>query len=453
VSVFDKPADRREALMTDLYQLTMCAAYFESGLEHTATFEMFTRRLEADRGFYVACGLELALDYLEGLRFTGDQIDYLRRQDVFANVSPRFFERLRAFRFTGEVWALPEGTPFFPDEPIVRVTGPALEAQLVETYLLSVVNQQTLIATKAARIVQAARGKHVSDFGTRRAHGPEAGQLVARAAFVGGALSTSNVEAGERLAIPIVGTFAHAWVMTFEKEEDSFAAYEKAFPGHTTILIDTYDTLEGARKVVALGKKIAAVRLDSGDLLTLSRGVREILDRGGLRETKIVASNDLNEEKITALESEGAPLDIYGVGTELATSKDMPALGGVYKLVERTGESGEPLYRAKFSKDKKSWPGAKQVFRAIGPDGRATGDTIALVREAAPPGRPLLERVLAAGKRTRPAPGLPALQAHARAEIARLPEPVRALRKPALYPVTRSAALESLAAEVAHRPR
>src|SRR5579871_2578272 len=201
VSVFDRPLERQDALMTDLYQLTMAAAYFENGIEHSSTFELFTRRLEAGRGYLVACGLELCLDHLEGLRFTGEQISYLRHLHAFESISPRFFERLRDFRFTGDVWAVPEGTPFFPDEPILRISGPALEAQLVETYLLSIVNFETLIATKATRVLRAARRKHVSDFGTRRAHGPEAGQLVARAAFVGGVQSTSNVEAGRRLGI------------------------------------------------------------------------------------------------------------------------------------------------------------------------------------------------------------------------------------------------------------
>jgi nicotinate phosphoribosyltransferase len=296
MSVFDKPADRRDGLMTDLYQLTMAAAYFECGMEHEATFELFTRRLEANRGFYLACGLELALDYLEGLRFSGSRLDWLRRLPQFSRVSPRFFERLRDFSFTGEVWALPEGTPFFPDEPILRVTGPALEAQLVETYLLSVINEQTLIASKAARVAYAARGKHVSDFGTRRAHGPEAGLLVARAAYVGGAASTSNVEAGWRLGIPLKGTFAHSWVMTFDKEEEAFETYSKLFPEGTTILIDTYDTVAAAKKVVALGRPVSGVRIDSGDLLAQAREVRKVLDAGGLRATKIVLSGDLNEE-------------------------------------------------------------------------------------------------------------------------------------------------------------
>jgi len=448
MSVFDRPADRRDALMTDLYQLTMAAAYFETGIEDTGTFELFTRRLEANRGFYLACGLELALDYLEGLRFAGAQLDYLRRLPVFARVSPGFFERLRELSFTGEVWALPEGTPFFPDEPVLRVTGPVLEAQIVETYLLSLVNEQTLVATKAARVAHAARGKHVSDFGTRRAHGPEAGQLVARAAFVGGAGSTSNVEAGQRLGIPVKGTFAHSWVMAFEKEEDAFSSYAKVFPEDTTILIDTYEPLAACRKIVAMKRPVGGVRLDSGDLLSLSREVRKILDAGGLRETKIVVSGDLNEEKIDALEREGAPVDVYGVGTELAVSKDMPALGGVYKLVEQRDARGETHYRMKLSTDKRSWPGAKQVFRRT-ESGRFAGDTIALAGETTLPGKPLLERVLAGGKRLRPSPSLEAIRAHTASEVAKLPEPVRALSKPTPYRVERSSALEALARELA----
>jgi nicotinate phosphoribosyltransferase len=450
MSVFDRPEDRRDGLATDLYQLTMAAAYFENGIERASTFELFTRRLEANRGFYVACGLEIVLDFLEGLRFSGKQIDYLRGLEPFARVSPRFFERLRELRFSGDVWALPEGTPFFPDEPVLRVTAPAVEAQLVETYALSVVNPQTLIATKAARVCQAARGKHVSDFGTRRAHGPEAGQLAARAAFVGGARSTSNVEAGFRLGLPVVGTFAHSWVMSFDDEREAFRAYARVFPSETTILLDTYDTLAAARAVVGLGVPVRAVRLDSGDLAALARDVRRILDDGGLRETKIVASGDLNEEKIDALEKAAAPIDLYGVGTELAVSKDMPALGGVYKLVEREGPSGEPVFTAKASPGKASLPGAKQVFRAVR-DGLYSGDTLALAGESNVPGTPLLERVLAAGRRTRPSPSLERVREHATTEIAKLPETVRALKTPGAYPVSRSRSLEELAGSVAGR--
>lgn len=450
MSVFDPPRDRREGLMTDLYQLTMAAAYFETGLEHDATFELFTRRLDAGRGFYLAAGLELALEHLEGLRFSGAQIDYLRGLRTFANVSPRFFERLRALSFTGDVWALPEGTPFFPEEPVLRVSGPVLESQLVETFLLSVVNEQTLIATKAARIALAARGKHVSDFGTRRAHGPEAAQLVARAAFVGGVRSTSNVEAGFRLGIPVKGTHAHSWVMAFDREEDAFAAYAKVFPRDTTILIDTYDTIAAAKKVCALGIPVTGVRIDSGDLLAQTREVRRILDAGGLQATKIVLSGDLNEEKIDALEREGCPADIYGVGTELAVSKDMPSLGGVYKLVEQRDRAGVVHYRMKLQKDKKSWPAAKQVYRREAA-GRFVDDTIALAKEEPLEGRPLLERVMERGRRVAGARTLPAIQAYAASEVAKLPEGVKQLAKPERYPVARSAALEALAAELAAR--
>jgi nicotinate phosphoribosyltransferase len=452
MGVFDRPADRRDGLLTDLYQLTMAAAYFESRIEHEATFELFTRRLEHGRGFYLAAGLELALDYLEGLRFSGSQLDWLRRQPVFARVSARFFERLRDFHFSGEVWAMAEGTPFFPDEPILRVTGPALEAQLVETYLLALVNEQTLIATKAARLAHAARGKHVSDFGTRRAHGPEAGALVARAAYIGGAASTSNVEAGWRLGIPVKGTFAHSWVMNFEREEDAFEAYAKVFPEDAIVLIDTYDTLAAARKIAAHKLKIAGVRLDSGDFLELSREVRKILDAGGLESAKIVVSGDLNEEKIDALERQKAPIDIYGVGTELATSKDMPSLGGVYKLVERKEADGRVAYAMKLSKDKRSWPGAKQVYRRE-VNGRHAGDTIALAREDRLAGEPLLARVVAEGKRLRPAPSLDSLRERAAREVAKLPEPVREIENPQTYPVERSSALVALADELSRHAR
>ena len=450
MSIFEDPPARTDGLRTDLYQLTMAAAMFRADLKHEATFELFTRRLEPGRGYWVACGLELALDYLEGLRFTDAQIEALAALPGFGERHVDFLEHLRGMRFDGEVWAVPEGTPVFPWEPILRVTAPAIQAQLVETYLLSLVNFQTLIASKAARVRVACRGKAFADFGTRRAHGPEAGELVARASYVGGGAGTSDVEAGTRLGIPTVGTFAHSWVMSFEDEDEAFRRYAEAFPGNTTLLIDTYDTLAAARRIVAQELPCQAVRLDSGELGPLSREVRRIFDEGGRPEIKIVASNDLNELKIDAMERAGCAIDVYGVGTELATSKDVPALGGVYKLVEAR-EGDAVRYPIKLASSKKSWPGRKQVYRR-GPNGEATGDVIALADEPAPEGarggRPLLERVMLSGRRTRPAPTLQELRARCTAEVDRLPAAVRALVDPAPYPVERSAALERLADEV-----
>lgn len=446
MSVFDPPGERRDALRTDLYQLTMIAAMHAAGLDHVSSFELFTRRLAPSRGYWIACGLELGLDYLEGLRFTGPQIDWLRAHPAFAAVAPDFFAWLRDFRFQGEVWAVPEGTPVFPWEPLVRVTGPAAQAQLVETWLLSTINFQTLIASKAARVARACRGKKFVDFGTRRAHGPEAAELVARATWVGGAWGTSNVEAAQRLGIPCTGTFAHAWVMQFEDELEAFRRYARVFPRATTLLIDTYDTVAAARRIVAEEVPCQAVRLDSGDLTALSIAVREVFDRGGRPEVKVVASGDLDELKIDAMERAGARIDTYGVGTELATSRDHPALGGVYKLVETRGADGEVRHPVKLAADKASWPGLKQVWRRE-QAGRATGDLLGLADEPTPPGaRPLLECVMREGRRTRPAPALEQVRARCADELARLPEPVQDLIEPGPYPVERTAALEGLAA-------
>jgi nicotinate phosphoribosyltransferase len=417
-----------EALKTDLYQLTMTAAAFEADINTVSTFEMFTRKLDVGRGFYLAAGLELVLDYLENLHFTKVQIDWLRGQHAFKNISKGFFEFLRGFRFKGDVWALPEGTPFFPDEPIIRITGNTLEAQLVETYLLSVLNQQTLIATKAARVVHAARGKHVSDFGTRRAHGPEAGVLAARAAFIGGCASTSNCEAGMRFGIPVKGTFAHSWVMGFDSELEAFKTYQKAFPDDTTILLDTYDPIKAAQMIVASDLDPKAVRLDSGDLAQLAKDVRKILNAGGFVGTKIVASNDLNEHKIAELEYQNAPIDIYGVGTELAVSKDMPALGGVYKLVERSAPvTGRPIPCMKLSQSKRTWPCAKQVYRQSDDSLLYTRDVLALASEPPHKGVPLLRCFMEKGKRTGHRPDLQELQAYAASQVAMLPHACREL--------------------------
>jgi nicotinate phosphoribosyltransferase len=355
------------ALTTDLYELTMAAAYFESGRTQPASFELFVRQLPPGRSFLLVAGLEQALEFLDGLRFQPDEIDYLRGQPVFKNVSREFFAFLKEFRFTGEVWAMPEGTVAFAHEPLLRVTAPIIEAQIVETALLSIINHQTMIATKAARVVAAARGRPVIEFGARRAHGIEAGILGARAAYIGGCAGTSNVEAGKRFGIPIFGTMAHSFVMAFEREQDAFDAFLKVFPDTATILVDTYDTIAAVKSL--RGKNIPAVRLDSGELVALSKQTREILPH-----TKILVSGDLDEDRITALLEAGAPIDAFGVGTRLATSYDAPALGGVYKLV-----SGQ----VKLSAEKATYPGPKQVWRSD------AGDIITAADETAP-GEPLL---------------------------------------------------------------
>jgi nicotinate phosphoribosyltransferase len=448
VSIFDEPTLRRDGLRTDLYQVTMMAAMHVAGIDHEATFEVSTRRLAPQRGYWVACGLDQVLDYLEGLRFDPEQVAWLRGHPSFRAVPESFFRALSDFRFTGEVWAPPEGTPVFPQEPLLRITAPAIQAQLVETYVLAVMNFQTLIAAKAARVHQACGGKAFIDFGTRRAHGPEAGELVARASYIAGAKGTSNVEAGHRLGVPVFGTFAHSWVMMWEDEDEAFRRYAQAFPDASTLLIDTYDTVAAARRIVEKKLPCRAVRLDSGDLVALSKEVRRIFDEGGRQDVQIVVSGDLNEEKIDAFERAGGRADVYGVGTELATSKDLPSLGGVYKVVETRDRSGAVRHPVKLASEKQTWPGKKQVWRRV-ESGVAQGDVIAVDGEPAPgPGyEPLLARCMTGGRRTAPRRPLAELQADCLARVGALPAAVRQVRDPGAYPVTMSSGLVALAEE------
>jgi nicotinate phosphoribosyltransferase len=294
------------ALLTDLYELTMAAAYFDNNFRAKASFELFVRSLPPERSYLVAAGLEQALDYLENVRFQESDIEYLRTQPVFRNVSREFFDYLRNFQFLGEIWAVREGTPIFADEPLLRVTAPIIEAQVVETYLLSIITFQTMIASKAARVVGAAQGRDVIEFGTRRAHGPEAGTLAARAAYIAGCKGTSNVDAGRRFGIPVFGTLAHSFIMAYEDEEEAFRKFEDVFPDNATLLIDTYDTLAAIDKIVNAGLRPKMVRLDSGNLIELSREVRRRLDERGLKETRIFATSDLDEHVITEMLARGA---------------------------------------------------------------------------------------------------------------------------------------------------
>ncbi len=375
---------RAFGLTTDLYELTMAAAYFDSHINDKAIFELFVRRLPRNRSFLITGGLEQALDYLSSLRFTAEQIDYLRNHPTFENVSREFFDYLAEFRFTGEVWAMPEGTAVFAMEPMLRVTAPIIEAQIVETFLLSTINFQTMIASKAARVVTAARGRSIIEFGTRRAHGTEAGLFAARAAYIGGCIGTSNVEAGHLFGIPTYGTLAHSFVMAFDNEDEAFHAFLKVFPRTATILVDTYDTVAAVERLARdFGPTIPAVRLDSGDLLDLSIRVRRILDQAGMNDTKIFASSDLNEHRIADLIARGAQIDSFGVGTELATSYDSPALSAVYKLVGLE-QNGRLEMRIKLSEGKATYPGAKQVWRFTDKAGKYGQDVVSFSDEAAP---------------------------------------------------------------------
>ncbi|MGH9558358.1 MAG: nicotinate phosphoribosyltransferase, partial [Bryobacteraceae bacterium] len=351
------------ALFTDLYQIAMAAGYFEAGkTRERATFELFARELPPNRSFILAAGLEQAVEYLLNLRFAAEEIAYLRTLPQLKKASAAFFKALADFRFTGDLFAVPEGTPLFAGEPFLTVRAPIMEAQIPETYLLSTIGFQSLIATKAARVVKAAAGRGVVEFGSRRAHSPEAGVLAGRAAYVGGCEGTSNVESGLRYGIPVFGTCAHSWVQSFTREREAFVQLQKLLGETTAYIIDTYDTINGACHVAELGRPLWGVRLDSGNLDELSRQVRKILDDAGLPGAKIMATGDLDEFKIRDLAAAGAPIDSFGVGTALAVSSDAPALGVVYKMVE-IEDSGQRRYTLKLSADKITLPGAKQIFR------------------------------------------------------------------------------------------
>ncbi|MEK7486717.1 MAG: nicotinate phosphoribosyltransferase [Planctomycetota bacterium] len=384
------------ALVTDLYQLTMIACYFHENKQETpVTFEYFLRP-QSERHCFVFAGGEQALDYLEKVTFSPKSIAYLKTLEPLKKLPARFFSFLRKFAFQGEVRMVPEGTIVFPNEPLLQISGPLAQVQLVETYLLATLNFQTMIATKAARILEAAQGRPVFEFGTRRAHGPQAGTLAARASYIAGCSGTSNLHAGFELGIPVVGTAAHSFILSHPSEMSAFHSYYDLFQEHTTLLIDTYDTLQGARNACQVGPLLKGIRLDSGDLAHLSREVRKILDQAGFPHAKILASNDLNEQRIQALLKENAKIDAFGVGTELVTSRDQPALSGVYKLVE-IEENGQKKPKMKFSESKISYPGKKQIFRQS-KNGVAFQDLLALEGESHL-GETLLKSVMTQGKR------------------------------------------------------
>ncbi|MBI4877797.1 MAG: nicotinate phosphoribosyltransferase [Acidobacteria bacterium] len=432
------------ALLTDLYQLTMAAGYFQAGKTgDRATFELYVRRLPRNRNYVVAAGLEQAANYLLNLRFTREEILYLRGLPQFAGAPKGFFRALEGFRFTGDAYAVPEGTPVFAGEPILMVRAPIMEAQIPETYLLSMIGFQSLIATKAARAVETAAGRGVIEFGTRRAHSPEAGVLAGRAAYIGGCAGSSNTLAGFRFGIPVFGTAAHSWVQSFPSETEAFRQLQQLLGPATVYLVDTYDTLEGARRAAALGRPMWGLRLDSGNLVELSRAVRQILNQAGLTEARIMATGDLNEYKILELVAAGAPIDAFGVGTELATSADAPSLGAVYKLVELEAD-GVKRFTAKYSAEKFTVPGAKQVFRY------ADRDEIACSWEC-PPYQDnthpitLLRPVIAKGELVEPLPDAHAARKHCASSLEVLPRAFRTLfdaKQP--YPVSYSNELRKL---------
>jgi nicotinate phosphoribosyltransferase len=446
-------------LLTDLYQLTMLQAYLDQGQAELAVFEFFVRRLPEQRQFLMAAGLEQVLDFLEGACLSEAELAWLAGTGRFHG---RFIESLRLLRFEGAVDALPEGTVFFADEPVLRVVAPLPQAQLVETRIINLLQYQTLVASKAARARLVAPVLQLVDFGLRRAHGAEAGLLSARASYLAGFDGTATVLAGLHWGIPLFGTMAHAFIEVHARETEAFEHFARSHPQAVTLLIDTYDTEAAARQLVPLAHRLAAegitvqaVRIDSGDLATHARRVRAILDAGGLGGIRIFASGNLDEYRLAELLGQGAPIDGFGVGTRMNTSADLPFLDCAYKLQEYAG-----LARRKRSEGKATWPGRKQVYRHYDAAGVMAGDVITLLdadgdgdgdgdADAPPAGQPLLQPVMRAGRRLAASPGLTEVRQHARAELARLPPALRGLTPaPTPYPVRVSAALAALRAEV-----
>ncbi len=442
-------------ILTDVYELTMAAGYVQNHFAARATFELFVRHLPEHRNYLVAAGLEKALDFLENVHFPDEEISYLRMLPLFGHVGPAVFEYLRSFHFTGDVWAMPEGTVFFPGEPILRVTAPIAEAQLVETSLLSVIHLQTLVASKAARVTSAAAGRPVIEFGSRRAHGIAAGVLAARAAFIGGCSGTSNAYAGFRFGIPVIGTQAHSWIMAHEDESEAFSNFLDVFPEQSTLLVDTYDVRAAIEKIVALGRRPHAIRLDSGDIGADSVWARRRFDEIGWRDVQIFASGDLTEDRITVLLSNGAPIDSFGVGTALSTSSDSPSLGVIYKLVEIQLKD-QVRSTVKFSAGKRTYPGRKQVFRFKSGDGFLSHDVIALEDEAFPGAESLLVQVMREGRRLDSAAECSSVAAKkARARFCEnrksLPPRLLALGSPLQpFPVQYSVRLEEMCQQLQH---
>src|SRR6478752_8709123 len=437
-------------LTTDLYELNMVQAYLDRGEDKEAVFEFFVRRLPERRGFLLAAGLDDALTYLETLRFSGDEIDWLKSSGRFRR---NLIDYLAAFRFTGDVHAIPEGTVCFPNEPLIRITAPLPMAQFVESRLINILHFQTMIASKAARMVLAAPGKILSDFGLRTAHGAEAGLFSARASYIAGFGGAANVLAGERYGIPIVGTMAHSFVQVHDDEMTAFENFARSRPEGVILLIDTYDTEAGARKVVDLAPRLQAdgiairgVRIDSGNLTDMAKKVRAILDAGGLKDTIILVSGGINEDVLQTMMAAKTPIDGFGIGVNLDASIDAPSLDCAYKLQDYAGKP-----RRKLSEGKATWPGRKQVWRSYGADRRMRGDILSLENDSQA-GETLIAPVMRGGKRLAPAPTLAQIREHATRELGKLPEPLRKLEGGMEYPVEISKALRALAAQMDKKP-
>ncbi len=435
--------DSNAVLLTDLYELTMLQSYFDEGMNDVAVFDLFMRRLPANRNYLVACGLEHVLHYLETFSFSPEAIEYLRSLNRFSNA---FLESLHQFRFTGDVYAVPEGTAIFANEPLIEVIAPLPQAQIIETFLMNQIQLATLAASKAARVVRAARGRSVVDFGVRRMHGADAGIKQPRAFYIAGVDSTSSVLAGQMWGIPVAGTMAHSYIQAFDSEIEAFRRFLRVYPA-AILLIDTYDTYKGVENIVQLARelgsefRVAGVRLDSGDLAKHAREVRRRLDAAGLQAVKIFASSSLDEYEIGRLLAASVPINGFGVGRNMATSSDIPVLDTAYKLTEYAGQP-----RMKLSESKSTLPGKKQIYRERS-GGEAARDVIALMDEKDLAGEPLLAKVMESGRRTHPREPLDECRARCKAELDRLPLRLMSLSPSETgYPVDLSSGLDALRA-------
>ena len=433
-------------LLTDLYQLTMLQGYYDQGMEEEAVFEFFVRKLPACRNFCLSAGLEQTLEFLENLHFTQEELAWLAGQDRFTN---EFLDYLAGLSFQGDVHAMPEGTIFFPNEPILRITAPLPQAQLVETRIINIMHFQTMIASKAVRMTLAAPGKLLVDFGLRRAHGAEAGLLAARASYLAGFTGTSTVMAGREFDIPIYGTMAHSFVQAHVNEMEAFMHFAEAQPKNTVLLLDTYDTEAAAEKVVVLAPKlkekgisIKAIRLDSGDLAEHARKVRRILDAAGLTEVSIFSSSSLDEHALRNFTEANAPIDGFGIGTRMDTSSDAPYLDCAYKLEEYAG-----IARRKRSEGKATWPGRKQVYRYYDDNGIMSYDFLTVENDKQE-GKSLIKQYMQKGKRLEQSPPLSLIRDYVKAELATLPDSLKKLDKQEQYPVRISRALQELTDKV-----
>ena len=442
------------SLFVDLYELTMAQVYWRKGMAAPATFSLYFRSYPQDRAYFVLAGVQDVLEYLEGFHYTDDDLELLRSLERF---SRDFIKYLRGVRFTGSVRAMSEGSIFFADEPVMEVTAPVIEAQIVETFLINQINLQSVLATKSSRVVHSARGRAVVDFAARRTHGIDAASKLARACYLAGFAGTSNVLAGVQYAIPTFGTMAHSFVQCFHDEVDAFRAYAESFPDTSTFLVDTYDTVEGVRKAIVVaedmrrrGHALTAIRLDSGDLLALSVKARALLDEAGLEGVQVFASGGLDEFELDVLLRAGAPIDGFGVGTKVGVSADAPWTDGAYKLVEYDGRP-----TLKLSAKKRTAPGPKQVFRFRDEKGAYERDVIGLAGERPPDNgaEALLSKVMAGGKRLGQPPTLKKLRERFEREFACLPDRHKALRSPAMYPVNASEKLRKLEQAVSQEVR